>query len=66
MKTAFLALALVALALGAADTAAATCNMNEVLVVDPVKSDTGDPTVDSIVIRVGYAECHPPPMDDPQ
>ncbi len=66
MKTALLALALVALTLGIADSAAATCVMHEVLVVDPIKGDTGDPTLDSVVIRVAYAECHPPPMDPPQ
>lgn len=66
MKTALLALALVSLALGVAESAAATCTMTEVLVVDPIKGDTGDPTLDSVVIRVGYAECHPPPMDDPR
>jgi hypothetical protein len=67
MKTVLVLLALLSLGLGIAETAAATCMYHEVLRVDPIKSDTGDPTLDSVVVSVGYAECHPPPpMDDPQ
>lgn len=65
MKPALVILALLALGLGVADNAAATCIYHEVLRVDPIKSDTGDPTLDSVVVSVGYAECHPPPMDGP-
>jgi hypothetical protein len=66
MKTALLVLALLVAGIGLVDTASATCIYHEVLRVDPIKSDTGDPTLDSVVVSVGYAECHPPPMDPPQ
>lgn len=66
MKTTLAALAILALALGAAEPAAATCMYHEVASVDPIRSDTGDPTLDGLRISVGYAECHPPPMEDPQ
>lgn len=66
MKAVLLALALLSLALGVAQSATATCIYHEVLRVDPIKQDTGDPTLDSVVVSVGYAECHPPPPQDPQ
>lgn len=68
MRTTLLALAVLTLALGGlslATPAAATCVYHEVLRVDPIKGDTGTP-LDLVVVSVGYAECHPPPMDDPQ
>ena len=69
MKTSLLVLVSLALTLGAvglATPAAATCMYHEVVRVDPLKSDTGDPTLDSLVVSVGYVECHPPPpADDP-
>ena len=66
MKTTLVLLALVALSLGLADGAAATCMYHEILRVDPVKGDTGDPTVDSLQVSVGYTTCYPPPpADDP-
>ena len=66
MKTTLLILALVALSLGIADGAAATCMYHEVVGVDPIKRDTGDPTLDSVYVSVGYTTCHPPPpADDP-
>lgn len=62
MKTAITALALLALALGTAAPAAATaCYYEQIVYVDPIKRDTGDPTLDGVVIDVGYWYCPPPP-----
>lgn len=64
MKATLLAVALLALGLGAAAPAAATCMYHEIIGVDPVPADTGHTTVDALRVSIGYGECHPPPHEE--
>lgn len=59
MKATVLALALLALGVGLADTASATCYV-EKRTVDPVPVDTGT-AVDKVVVTYGVPRCEPPP-----
>lgn len=63
MTRALVSLALLALTLGiaAAPAAATACYYEEIAHVDPIKHDTGDPTLDGAVVSVGYWYCPPPP-----
>lgn len=59
MKTTLLVLALLAVGIGLADAAQATCYMHE-HEIDPVREDTGT-TVDKVVVRYSHAHCDPIP-----
>ena len=59
MKPFVLALALVALAVGVADTAQATCYIHQ-HEIDPVRQDTGT-AVDKVVVHYDHAHCEPIP-----
>lgn len=59
MKTVILVLALVAVGVGLADTAQATCYIHQ-HTVDPVAKDTGT-AVDKVVVTYNHPHCEPPP-----
>ena len=57
MRTALLALALLAVGLGVADAASATCVPHDAT-LDPVEQDTGTP-VDKVVLHYQELRCNP-------
>ena len=59
LKTALVILAVVALGVGLADTAAATCYIHQ-HEIDPVRQDTGT-AVDKVVVHYDHAHCEPIP-----
>ncbi len=60
MKTVLIALALLAVGVGLADTAAATCYNHEHVILDPTPRDTGT-DLDDVRVSYYHLHCGPPP-----